>query len=263
MGYLTLSTALDAHERATGRFSALLRTAGGGGGKVPHLAWTVGETGAHVLCYLRRYPDMLTGVSTGWESLDAGDRENARLLAEVPERDPREVADAIDVAAPAFREAFAAYAGELAPWHAGLRIPPAAMVGMMVGDVLIHGWDIAAALGGAWTVDPPDASLSFAATTPVLPHVVDEQAARGFSARYGIQLRDGPAFTFTFDDGRLTVVEGRPAHADCRMSAEPVAYLLTAYGRVPVWRPAVRGSLLVYGRRPWLGLKLPSLLVAI
>ena len=263
MASLTLPAALDAHERVTGRFSALLRTADDGGLRVPHLTWTVGETGAHVLCYLRRYPDMLAGVSAGWESLGAGEAENARLLADVPERDPQEIADAIDLAAPAFREAFARYTGDLAPWHAGLRIPPAAMVGMMMGDALVHGWDIATALGGRWTIDPSDACLSFAATAPVLPYAVDEEAARGFSASYGIQLRGGPAFTFTFAEGQLTVVEGRPPRADCRISAEPVAYLLTAYGRVPVWRPAVRGSLLVYGRRPWLGLKLSSLVVAV
>ncbi|MHB8466806.1 MAG: hypothetical protein ACYDH6_11990 [Acidimicrobiales bacterium] len=63
-------------------------------------------------------------------------------------------------------------------------------------------------------------------------------------------------------DGVLTAVEGRPRHADCRMSVEPVAYLLAAYGRVPVWRPAIRGRLLAYGRRPWLGLKLASMLVS-
>lgn len=188
MAYLTLTTALEAHERVTGRFSALLRTADDGGRKVPHLTWTVGETGAHVLCYLRRYPEMLAGVSTGWESLGDGERENARLLADVPEREPWEIADAIDLAAPTFREAFAGFTEDLAPWHAGLRIPPEALVGMMVGDVLVHGWDIATALGETWPIDPSDASLSFAATVPVLPHAVDAQAARGFSARYGIQL---------------------------------------------------------------------------
>ena len=262
MSYLTLPRALDAHERATSQFCSLLRTASDGRLRIPHMTWTVGETGAHVLGIMRLYPEMLAGVSSGWESLDAGEAENARLLADTPEREPDEIADAIEVAAPKLREAFAAYTEDLGTWHAGLQIPPAAIVGIQVGDMFVHGWDVATAFRGPWTIDPPDACLSIAAATPILPHFVDEKAASGFSATYGLQLRGGPAFTLEFADGRLTAFEGRAPHADCRMSAEPVAYLLIAYGRVPVWRPAIRGQLISYGRRPWLGLKLSSLLVS-
>jgi Mycothiol maleylpyruvate isomerase N-terminal domain len=260
MSYLTMPAALASQERVTGRFSRLLRAASEGTRKVPHLTWTIGETGAHVLGGLRIYPEMLAGTATGWESLTAGEAENARLLADVPEREPHEIADAIDTAAAKLREAFGHYSKDLAPWHAGLRIPPAAMVGLLVGDMLVHGWDIATVLGHTWVIDPPDAFLAFSATMPVMEHFVDEEAARGFSATYGIQLRRGPAFTLTFADGRLTTDEGRPPHADCRMSVEAVAYLLSAYGRVSLWRPVIRGSLISYGRRPWLGLKLTSLL---
>ena len=263
MSYLTMTAALAAQERVADRFSALLRTAPDGTRRVPHLSWTVGETGAHVLGgVLRLYPEMLAGVSTGWASLSDGDAENARILTEIPEREPQEIADAIDIAAPKFREAFAAYAEEDAPWHAGLRIPPAAMVGILVGDMLIHGWDIARAIERPWIIDAPDACLALAALIPVSPHFVDAEAARGFSATYGIQLRRGPTFTWTFTDGRLTATEGQPPHADCRMSVDPVAYLLTAFGRVPVWRPVLAGQLVSYGRRPWLGLKLTSLVVS-
>jgi hypothetical protein len=217
---------------------------------------------AHVLIGLRLYPEMLAGASTGWASLSDGEAENARLLAEMPERGPKEIAEAIDVAAPKFREVFASYAEEYAPWHTGLRLPPAAVVGVLVGEMLIHGWDIATAIERPWTIDAPDACIALAALIPVAPHFVDAEAARGFSATYRIRLRRGPSFTLTFTDGRLTATEGQPPHADCRMSVDPVAYLLTAYGRVPVWRPALRGQLISYGRRPWLGLKLSSLVVS-
>ena len=257
-----MTTALAAHERVADRFSNLLRTSPDGTRKVPHLTWTVGETGAHVLVSTRLYPDMLAGVSTGWASLRDGDAENARLLAEIPEREPREIADAMDIAAPTLREAFAGYSEDLATWHAGLRIPPAAMVGMLVGDMLVHGWDIATAIEGTWIIDPPDACLSFAAVMPVIAQFVDDRAAKGFSATYGIQFRRGPAFTLAFADGSLTATEGRPSRADCRMSVDPVAYLLTSYGRIPVWRPAVRGQLVTYGRRPWIGPRLSSVLVS-
>ena len=70
MSYLlTLSSSLEAHESATGQFCSLLRTAPDGTLKVPHLTWTIGETGAHVLGLMRLYPEMLAGVSSGWRSL--------------------------------------------------------------------------------------------------------------------------------------------------------------------------------------------------
>ena len=95
MGYLNMPTALAAQERVTDRFTSLLRSTSDGSGKVPHLTWTVGETGAHVLGSLRLYPEMLARTATGWEDLSAGESENARFLAGIPEREPQEIADAI------------------------------------------------------------------------------------------------------------------------------------------------------------------------
>ncbi len=260
MGYLSMPTALAAHERVTSQFSKLLRTAPDGAQPILHLTWSVGEIGAHVLSGLVLYTAMLAGGPPPWQSLLDGDAENARHLAEISEREPALLADAIDVAAPDFRNAFATYSEELAPWHAGLRVLPEVLVGLVVGDILVHGWDLATAVGRNWVIDPPDACLSFSAAVPVMAHFVDQDAARGISATYCVRLRGGPTFTLLFADGTLTTAENRPSRADCRMSVDPVAYLLTAYGRVPVWRQVIRGRLVGYGRRPWLGLKLTSLL---
>ena len=97
---------------------------------------------------MRLYPEMLAGVSSGWESLsEAGEAENARLLADTPEREPQEIADAIEVAAPKLREAFSAYTGELELGTLELQLPPAAIVGIQVADMFVHGWDVATAFG--------------------------------------------------------------------------------------------------------------------
>ena len=125
--------------------------------------------------------------------------------------------------------------------------------------MLIHGWDVATALGRPWPIEPGDAGLVASSVMEVVTHFVDPTAA-GFTSTFGLHLRGGPAFTLAFNDGALTARAGRPQKADCRVSAEPVAYLLSAYGRIPVLRVALTGKVVAYGRRPWLAFKLGSLL---
>jgi hypothetical protein len=46
---------------------------------------------------------------------------------------------------------------------------------------------------------------------------------------------------------------------DCVISAHPVTYLLVVYGRMPLGRALLRGRMLAWGRRPWLGLRFKDL----
>jgi hypothetical protein len=46
---------------------------------------------------------------------------------------------------------------------------------------------------------------------------------------------------------------------DCVISADPVTFLLVAYGRMPLSRALLHGGILAWGRRPWLGLHFKNL----
>ena len=93
----------------------------------------------------------------------------------------------------------------------------------------------------------------------VIAHFVDPSAA-GFTATFGLHLRGGPDYTLVFTNGELATSDGRPPAADCRISADPVAYLLSAYGRIPPWKVAATAKMVAYGREPWLAFKLGTLL---
>jgi hypothetical protein len=58
---------------------------------------------------------------------------------------------------------------------------------------------------------------------------------------------------------RRTADGGGPA--DCRVSADPVALLLVAYGRTSQWKPVLTGKLVAWGRKPWLGRRFVRFLV--
>lgn len=258
MRALAIEDTLPMFESARTRFSQLLRSIPKGAVPVPHLSWTVGETGAHVLSCLRGYRDMALGGPPMWPDLANGDIHNARALAEVPERDPFDLADAIETAAGALMQVWRESAGGDVPWHAGLMVPTASVVAILSNDLLIHGWDIAVAVRRPWTIGESDSILAIRAYEDVLPAFVHPSTAAGFSATYMLRLRGGPDIALAFSGPRLTVTEEN-GRADVRISARPSAWNLLSVGRIGRVKPFLKGEILVYGRNPWLAQRIPTL----
>jgi uncharacterized protein (TIGR03083 family) len=151
-------------------------------------------------------------------------------------------------------------AERVVPWIGGIEITTGDLAGVILGELLVHGHDVARAVGEPWRIDPAHANVVFDAVTPILPHYVDDEAARGFSGVFDLRMRGGSRRHLVFANGRLSIEEpgGRPV--DCHISADPTAFLLVGYGRIGPIAPALTGKMLAWGRKPWLGLKLPRLL---
>ena len=126
---------------------------------------------------------------------------------------------------------------------------------MQLGEHLLHGRDIARAVGRPWPLDPRDARLVLDGAFAWAPLFVDAERARGLTAAFELRVRGGPRGVFRFGDGRLRVEPSPAGPVDCRVAADPVALLLVVYGRTGPWGPIARGRLLAWGRRPWLGLR--------
>jgi hypothetical protein len=247
---------LDFHARMTDRFAALLRAVPDGRAKVPHLAWTVEEVGAHVLSALRGYRNGVVGAAPAWSAVPQGQDENDALLGLAPERDPVTLAAAVSEAGQGFRDACRERTGGTLRWHGGVEAPWVGVVGALAGDVMLHGWDIAKACAQQWPIAATDADLYLASSLYVTPYMVNRAKAAGFTGTFELRARRGSTTTLQFDHGSLTVAPGHPARADCRVVVEPVAYVLAVMGRIPQWRAVLTGKMLAYGRRPWLGTRL-------
>jgi uncharacterized protein (TIGR03083 family) len=243
--------ALDMLDRATTRFSDLLSSAPDGTAPMKNLTWSVGETGAHVLAASRAYRRMLEGAP-GFPDLMQTDRGNQEQLDATPERDPQEVADALRHAAAELHDALTTRLDDEMTWHGGVRLPVRCVAAMLANDVLIHGWDVATTLGRPWDISPDDSITGTLGVVPILNRFIDQDAAAGLTATYAIQLRGGPAIRLEFHDGAPTVGEGAHRPVDCKLTADPTAWNLLGYGRIPTWKPLVKGQLVVTGRRPWL-----------
>jgi uncharacterized protein (TIGR03083 family) len=221
--------------------------------------WSVGETAAHVAEVVQENLDVVRGERSAMPDLDVA-AANVERLDRYPERDPARVADRIDLLAPQVAAALRAPWGRDVPWHGGLSVSAGAVAAVLLTELLVHGSDIARAEGRAWPVDGNQAALAVDGMTELLPYFVDREAAAGLSACFDVRVRGGARHFLVFEGGTMSVEEPTGRSVDCRISADPAAYLLSGYGRTGQWGPVLRGRMLAWGRRPWLALRLRHLL---
>jgi uncharacterized protein (TIGR03083 family) len=236
--------------------------------------WTVGEAAAHLVVVARAFTSAATGEAAAWAGMapDLDDfhqrlaEVNARALAAIPGDDPGWLGDRLGDGIAAFLGASAGRAGaELVdtPWYGrGVRRRLDTLTCLAIGEVVVHGYDIAKALHRPWRIDPEHARLVVAGAFPaMIPLIVDAPAAAGLDVAYELRIRGGPRFVVRFRDGAASVEP--PAHhtVDCWISADPTAFLLVGYGRISQWGPIARGRLVAGGRRPWLALRYKRLLL--
>jgi hypothetical protein len=134
------------------------------------------------------------------------------------------------------------------------------MLSVHLGELLVHGWDIATTLGRPWAIGRDEANIVARGVLPVLPMVVDPAAAAGVSLAYELSLRGGgPRVLIRVQTGASRSSQSsRGRRPICRISADPAAFLLVSYGRVGQLGPILRGQLIAWGRRPWAALRLNS-----
>lgn len=225
--------------------------------------WDVGQTAAHVAHSYRGFLAIVQGTYGELPGLDEIGEANAAHLAKHPERNPGALADQVEAGAEEFVEYMGSVdGGTLVRWYGDTEVPRSAMAGVLLGEVLVHGFDIARAESRSWTIDASHAALAIEGSLPVLPYFVDREAAAGFEARYDLRLRgDGRSF-WRFEAGHLTIEPPSDQRVDCHLLVEPVAFMLVSYERISPWGPALAGRFLAWGSKPWLGLRLPGLLKA-
>ena len=217
------------------------------------LDWTLGETSLHLTGAPAVYADFAHGRALPEPTIDLGPG-NARRMAAQPDRAPAALARRLE----ANIRRYLAETAELpathpVPFFGEVTIELAAQSAILLGEFVVHGYDITRSIGRPWRIEAAHARLIIAAVTAVLPRYVDRAAAAGLTATYQVRLRGGPSFQVRFDRGTATVGPSQPGAADCRLTVDPVTFLLLVYGRRSQWPGILRGQLRAWGRRPWLG----------
>ena len=180
-------------------------------------------------------------------------------------RDLNELADRIDASVAAFLAAMAAAPDDAR--HGWMVRGTEASLSMLTCHVLneltVHGRDIALAEGVPWPIERSHAVLIlqgflFPALHSLGPSMVDQDAAGTVRARLEVRLRGGGRTWLRFYDGDFSVEYSPAGPVDCHLSVDPEAFMLVAWGRISQWPPIVKGQLLAWGRKPWLGPQLRS-----
>ncbi len=227
--------------------------------------WDTNEVATHVTQVFELDADLAAGAEGPLDDIAGlGDFTKAMVDQEA-ERDPRVLAGRIEAAAERFAGAMAAAPAEGdVSWLGGIQLPVSALPGHVLNEALLHGVDLARAADRSWRVESAHALVAVRDFLFPLMQRLDPEfflTDRGRAARtsYEVQARGGGAVRLDFGGGTVVVHPPTGDPVDCRISADPAALLQVIFGRKSQWRAILGGQLLAWGRRPWLGPQLTSM----
>jgi hypothetical protein len=200
---------------------------------IPGSEWTVGEAAAHLALGAELYAQYAHGIERP-ASIDRADLAGSRRRkqAERMTRGARQLGADLQLGIDSFLTATEGRVAEdLLPWHQGT-LPCITMTGLLIGEQLLHGYDIAQAINVEWPIGDQPARRTVQAVLPVLPALVDSEATKSINATYELAIDGGPRVIVRFPDGTASVDPAAGTAIDCQLSGDPVAWLLALYGRV-------------------------------
>jgi Mycothiol maleylpyruvate isomerase N-terminal domain len=238
---------------AVNRYAELARTADGTQ-RLSGSAWTVWESVAHVATVAPRYSKFPHGTQKLAETPAVLPALNAAEIQELNQRSVGELLGLLDQAVEAVISQVEAY-GDASPayrFHGGEMVGADVALGILLGELLVHGWDLATTMRRSWPVTREQVSLIWSGVEPILPGWVDPDRSAGHQAAYQVHLGDSRQHILCFTNGRLTTELPADRRIDCHIGGSPQAILLILYRRLSPWQAAVTGRVAAWGKRPWL-----------
>jgi hypothetical protein len=259
---------------AVARSAQLWRSVAEPAAPVPGLTWTAGETAAHVVGDMGEYTAALTRHVNGDHTvLDIPDGSPARArtavndrhLTDVSTRDLGRLADMLEETVASYLAVAADIEAIDTSEHAavltadGLVLEPSVMTCLLLGEQLVHGLDIARAAHLPWSIGRDDALLVIPAVLSLAPQYLKPSRTSDLDTSFEIRVRGGCRYRMAITHGTGVVTEAG-AKTDCVITADPVAFLLIGFGRVPQLPQILRAKLRAGGRKPWLAAKFGTLM---
>ncbi|HPU13497.1 MAG TPA: maleylpyruvate isomerase N-terminal domain-containing protein [Aeromicrobium sp.] len=268
-----LATALDS---ALPRVIANARSGGDANAKVPGLSWTAAEVGTHLVMALLAFAAAIRGDESDYgfgeksamqtmpEYLSTANDSTLEMLGP---KTLEEVAQGLEAAHLELREIFAKdldLETEVpAYWYGpGQTRTVGTLLALAVTETLVHGWDLAGALGLDKWFPASEALPAFPTVmTQMLPLLVDPNFRARRQITFEIRITGAEPFTLSVLDGKAWAGPARAPEGeapDCVIEMDPAWGLLVGFRRVSIYRALLRGKSKASGRKPWLGMKFQS-----
>ena len=247
---------VEAVSTMAGRFAELVESAPNPDMAVPATPdWSVTDVFGHVAMEPSRYRELALGRGDWPSRVVDLPAFNAAQIRSLPTRDVAELAATLRADTDALLATASGF-GEDPPlmnFDGDQRVRADRALGTLLGEYVVHGHDIARALGRPWPIDPAHVPMIMEGLHQVLPGWVNPANAAGHNATYEMRLRGYARYVYQFRNGQLTVNPPEPGRIDVHIVADPITALLLNYGRISQWKPALTGRVFAWGRRPWLG----------
>jgi uncharacterized protein (TIGR03083 family) len=232
--------------------------------------WTVMDTAAHVTGISWLYTAMVVSddtplpipgmrdpiLATTVDNIHGG--VNVQLLRRYPEREPRAVAARLRSSVDEIlRLTAGADPSRTVTWLGGSSVPLAGILAHLINEMLVHGGDIARGVDAPWQIPQEYAALFFELFLIEIMRnglgiVLDDDrpVRRG---RIAVELRSAYTrpVTIVVDNGQVCVEEPSRDN-DVRVYFKPATLILMLFHYMTRSKAAMTGSLIVWGRRPWL-----------
>lgn len=217
-------------------------------GRIRGMSWSSEELAAHLVTIPARYLRMIQTPEPFPVSLSD---MNEREIAELEITDLNELGEQLRIRTSALLETLGDEPERKVPFFA-IELPVRGLCGVLLGEYLLHGHDLAKHTRLTWQLQDHHARWALHGLLPSAMHTADPHIASTMRGTFGLHIRPDDDWTITVGDGRAELTAGRPTRADFRISADPLAFYLTGFGRTSRTAALLRGKIVGYGRKPWL-----------
>jgi uncharacterized protein (TIGR03083 family) len=230
---------------------------------IPNSEWTVRDAAVHLAGSNHRLAGLASGQASTVPTVDKQylDARARKLIAENPETDGKKLADQIREGLGRVLALTETLPGDQPiTFHAGIQLDLGELLALYVGEYLLHGYDIAAAVHRPWQIDPHHAALGVCGFRPCYPAIFKSASAAGLHVTYRLDTAGTEPFFLRI--AALTCEKiSSPESVDCVISADPMTALLVMTGRLSQWAAIALGRLTFSGERPDVGPRFDGLFV--
>jgi uncharacterized protein (TIGR03083 family) len=191
--------------------------------------WTVRDTAVHLICGTRMYPKLLKDQPTRLRTEFDLSTLNAAFFLAMDEDRPRALADLTERAVTSFIDAIDGRKPDDPCQYGGFAVTVGVMAGGLCSEYLLHGFDMARAVGRQWSCPESAADSALAGIGSVYLSLLDPEKAGDLRASFAIEGQFG-RFSCQVHNGTIEPFDSN-ADTDCTITGPSAQVLLWLSGR--------------------------------